>query len=333
MKKQQISATSIKLLSGKKIAVLGYGSQGTAQAKNLRDSGATPIIGLPAGSKSRKSARKDRFDIFSPQKAIEKADIIAVLIPDHKHKTLFDSLILETLSGKTLVFAHGLSIHFGLAKPPSDCDIVLVAPHGPGVRLREKYLAGEPFTAFVGVGNDHSGNAAKTARANAEAIGCPRKYQFQSSFRDEAVGDIFGEQAVLCGGLVGLMESGFETLVKKGFTEEAAYLECIYQIDLIVDLIKKFGPAGMFERISVTAASGSLAEKDSLFGPDFRKKLDKLFKEIESGEFAKRLEKDSASNMPDFKRQLSKSRKSRLQRAHEALSEKLRRRSPGSGRR
>jgi ketol-acid reductoisomerase len=208
-----------------------------------------------------------------------------------------------------------------------------VAPHGPGLRLREKYLAGEPFTAFVGVGNDPSGRAVKTARAYAEAIGCPREYQFESTFRDEAIGDIFGEQAVLCGGLVGLLESGFDTLVKKGLSEEASYLECIYQIDLIVDLIKKFGPAGMFERISVTAAFGSLKEKNSLFDREFKKKLENLYDEIKSGRFAGDLERDSINNMSKYKKLLSENRNSKLQKAQEELARKLRRRARGEGRR
>jgi len=333
MAKTVISKSSARLLKSKRIAVLGFGSQGAAQAKNLRDSGFAPLIGLPSKSKSRRAAKKERFEIAMPLKAIESSDIIAVLIPDHKHKTLFDSIPPAILSGKTLIFAHGLSIHFGLVKPPHDCDTALVAPHGPGLRLREKYLAGEPFTAFVGVGNNASGKAVKIARAYAEAIGCPRKYQFESSFRDEAIGDIFGEQAVLCGGLVGLMESGFDTLVKKGFSEEAAYLECIYQIDLIVDLIKKFGPAGMFERISVTAAYGSQKEKKALFGRDFKKRLENLYREIKGGSFAAELERDSRNNMIEYKKLLSENRNSRLQKAHEELSRKLRRRARGGDRR
>jgi ketol-acid reductoisomerase len=333
MAKTTITSSSAELLARKKIAVLGFGSQGSAQAGNLRDSGFTPLIGLLSGSKSRKAAKKERFEITTPFKAMESADIIAVLLPDHKHKALFDSVPASALSGKTLVFAHGLSIHFGLVKPPPDCDTALVAPHGPGLRLREKYLAGEPFTAFVGVGNDPSERAAKTARAYAEAIGCPRKYQFESNFKDEAIGDIFGEQAVLCGGLVGLMETGFDTLVKKGLSEEAAYLECIYQIDLIVDLIKKFGPAGMFERISVTAAFGSLKEKNSLFDRDFKKKLENLYGEIKGGLFAEELERDSKSNMLKYKKLLSENRNSKLQKAHEELARKLRRRARGEGRR
>jgi ketol-acid reductoisomerase len=332
MVKTKITIPSAKLLARNTIGILGFGSQGSAQASNLRDSGFTPVIGLPSGSKSRKAANRDRFEITAPLKAIELADIIAVLIPDHKHKALFDSVSPSVLTGKTLVFAHGLSIHFGLVKPPSDCDTVLVAPHGPGLRLREKYLAGEPFTAFVGIGNNASGKAAKTARAYAEAIGCPRKYQFESNFGDEAIGDIFGEQAVLCGGLVSLMESGFDTLVKKGLSEEAAYLECIYQIDLIVDLIKKFGPAGMFERISVTAAFGSLKEKNSLFDMDFKEKLENLYDEIQGGRFAAELERDSKNNMIRYKKLLTENRNSKLQNAHEELTRKLKRRARGEGR-
>jgi ketol-acid reductoisomerase len=315
------------------IAVLGYGSQGSAQAQNLRDSGFDPIIGLPANSKSRIYAKKDRFGITRPINAISKSDLIAVLLPDHKHKSLFDSLPSSALSGKTLVFAHGLSVHFGLVKPPRDCDVILVAPHGPGLRIREKYLSGEPFTAFVGIGNDASGRAGGTARAYAEAIGCPRKYQFASTFRDEAVGDIFGEQAVLCGGLVGLLESGFDTLVQKGFSAEAAYLECIHQIDLIVDLVKEYGPAGMFQRISVTAAYGSLGKKDKLFGRDFKKKLDELYADIESGKFAVHLAKDSDNRMESLGKLLLKSGNSDLQKAHERLRRKLTRQSRRSGRR
>ncbi|UCE65924.1 MAG: ketol-acid reductoisomerase [Candidatus Zixiibacteriota bacterium] len=333
MKKNRITITSRKILANKKIAVLGYGSQGSAQAKNLRDSGFTPVIGLPSKSRSRIFALKDRFEILSPLKAIAKADMTAILIPDHKHKALFDSMAPSVLSGKTLVFAHGLSIHFGLVKPPPDCDVILVAPHGPGLRLREKYLTGEPFTAFVGIANKSSRKASEIAPAYAEAIGCPRRLQFESTFRNEAIGDIFGEQAVLCGGLVGLMESGFETLVRKGLSEEAAYLECIYQIDLIVDLIKEFGPAGMFERISATAAFGSLNRKDSLFGADFKKKLISLYGEIEGGKFADNLDNDSRDDMTRYKKLLSESRNSKLQKAHEDLANKLRRRSPSSGRR
>jgi len=246
-----------------------------------------------------------------------------VLIPDHKQKDLFDGVADSRLSGKTLIFAHGLSVAFELFSPPVDCDVLLVAPHGPGLRIREKYLANDPFTAFVGVHSNYSGNAGQVASAYAIAIGCPAESQFETSFKEEAIGDIFGEQTVLCGGLVGLMESGFETLVKKGLSPESAYLECIYQIDLIVDLIKKYGPAGMFKRISVTAAYGSLTQKDELFNSDYKNKLQSLYKKIESGKFSDALIKEYKKKMKRFDKLLNKSVESPLQKAHDKLPSKL----------
>lgn len=326
MKKQKISQSSLKLLGNKSVAILGYGSQGAAQALNLRDSGIVPAIGLPLKSRSRKAAKKDGFSITTSEEAIEQSDLIAVLVPDHNQGELLAPLSTSgALSEKALVFAHGMSIAFGLVKPPPDCDTILVAPHGPGLRLREKYLSGEPFTSFVGVDNDSSGKAGAIARAYAEAIGCPPEYQFDSTFRDEAIGDIFGEQAVLCGGLVGLMESGFELLVKKGLSEEAAYLECVYQLDLIVDMIKKYGPAGMFDRISITAAFGSLRKKDKLFGAEYKKSLLETYNEIESGKFVNELHKDYKNGMKKLKRFLEDSRKSKLQIAHDTISKKFKR--------
>ncbi len=275
-------------LKSKRVSILGYGSQGRAQALNLGDSGILPLIGLPSASKSRKAARKDGFTVTTPERAVRKSEIIAILIPDHKHKELFDGLCrLQILSGKALIFAHGLSIAFGLVKPPPDCDVILIAPHGPGLRLREDYLDGDSFTAFRAIENDHSGGALRIACAYATAIGCPETNLFPSTFKEEAMGDIFGEQAVLCGGLVGLMESGFDTLVKNGHSEESAYLECIYQLDLLIDLVKQFGPAGMFERISKTAAFGSLKNKDFLFDSEFKRMMETLYDRDSKGKICR----------------------------------------------
>ena len=332
MVKRKMSKTKLKPLIGERIAVLGYGSQGRAQAMNLKDSGLKPIIGLPSKSNSRIKAKADKFEINTPSRAINGADIIVLLIPDHKHKELFDSLKPNVFDGKVIVFAHGFSVAFGLIDPPKSCDTVLVAPHGPGIRIREKYIAGESFTSFVGVGNNFSGEAGQIAKAYATAIGCPVSSQFTTSFRDEAVGDVFGEQAVLCGGLVGLLETGFETLVKKGLSPEAAYLECIYQIDLIVDLIKKFGPGGMFDRISVTAAYGSLKQKNKLFDSSYREKLSKLYGNIESGKFAKNLLGEYKKGMGDFNKMISKSKSSEFQKAHDKLQIKLKPNSQNSDR-
>ncbi len=321
--KKQNDITAIKFLKKFRVAVIGFGSQGMAQALNLRDSGITPIIGLLPKSGSRIAARKAGFEIFISLKAVENADIIVILIPDHKHKELFDTLTSEISGSKTFIFAHGLSVAFGLVILPKSCDIILVAPHGPGLRLREMYEDRRPFTAFWAVENDASGHAQKIARSYAAAIGCPRANLFKSTFRDEAVGDIFGEQAVLCGGLAGLIESGFETLVRHGLSPESAYLECAYQLDLIVDLIKKSGPAGMLEKISKTAAYGSLRNKSKLFDWEMARKMEKLYLEIESGNFARDLVAKNSRSMEGLKASLASYRHSPLQIAYKRLAKKL----------
>ncbi len=333
MRRKKTIKRGLDLLRNKSVAVLGYGSQGRAQALNIRDSGIVPLIGLPSGSKSRRAAARDGFAIATPRRAIKRSDIIAVLIPDHKHKELFDGFRkLQILSDKALVFAHGFSIAFGLVKTPPDCDVILIAPLCPGLRLREDYLDGKPFTAFRGIDNDHSGKALQIAAAYATAIGCPENNLFPSTFKEEAIGDIFGEQAVLCGGLVGLMESGFDTLIKKGHSRESAYLECIYQLDLLIDLVKQFGPAGMFERISKTAAFGSLKRKEFLFDSGFRQKMEALYDEIQKGRFAKMLSRESKKEMGGLFKMLNASRNSSLQRTHDSLSRRLKSRRRDSGR-
>jgi ketol-acid reductoisomerase len=314
--------SSTGFLKKRRIAILGFGSQGRAQSLNLRDSGLSPIIGLLPKSKSIAAARKAGFKVFRTPRAILKADIISVLIPDHRHKELFDSIDPADLDGRAFIFAHGLSVAFGLVKLPPSCDVILVAPHGPGVRLRELYLADRPFTCFRAVANDASGQAGKIARAYAAAIGCPPSNLFGSSFRDEAIGDIFGEQAVLCGGLTGLMEAGFETLVRHGLSPESAYLECIGQLDLLVDLIKKFGPAGMFERISKTAAFGSLRSKSILFDRGMKHKMESLYRQIESGGFARALVAENRKEMKNLESALKNYRGTLLQKTHDKINKR-----------
>ena len=319
----KIGKKMIEFLQGRKIAILGYGSQGKAQALNLRDSGIEPLIGLPAKSRSAKEAKKNGFHVTTARKAVFLSDVIAVLIPDHKHRELFNSIPASGLSGKTLIFAHGLSVAFGLVRPPVDCDVIMVAPHGPGVRLRERYMTGEFFTAFAGVKQDYSGKAWPIARSYAAAIGCPPANLFESTLEDEAIGDIFGEQAVLCGGLVGLLETGFSTLVKKGHSPESAYLECVYQLDLIIDLIKRYGTAGMFERISKTAAFGSLSVKDKLFDSAFSGKMERLYNEIKSGKFAQKLARENENSLANLKSMLSAVKGSPLQKTQAAVFRRL----------
>ncbi len=312
---------SLKYLKGKTVSILGYGSQGRAQALNLRDSGLKVIIGLPPKSKDIKSALKDGFKVFSPENTVKNGDIISVLAPDHKHKELYEQSIQGNISsGKTLVFAHAFSIHFKLIKPPEYIDVVLVAPHGPGELVRKLFLEGKGVTSFIAVEKDYSGKALDKALAYAKGIGSTRVGAILTSFEDEAIGDLFGEQTVLCGGLSELLKSGFETLVESGLSPENAYLECVYQLDLIVELIKKYGIAGMFSRISQTAEFGSYISGKKVIN---RKQMKNILSEIKNGNFARKWMKEYESGMKNY-RQMKKSWKNHLlQKTRERLNKLL----------
>jgi ketol-acid reductoisomerase len=291
---------SLKYLKGKTISILGYGSQGRAQALNLRDSGLKVVIGLPKGNKDIKSALKDGFKVYAPEKAVKIGDVIPVLAPDHIHKELYEKSIRENLSpGKTLVFAHAYSIYFKLIKPPEDIDVILVAPHGPGELVRKLFLEGKGVTSFIAVEKDCSGEAFKNALAYAKGIGSTKAGAILTTFRDEAIGDLFGEQAVLCGGLSELLKSGFETLVDSGMSPENAYLECVHQLDLIVELIKKYGIAGMFKKISRTAEFGSYVSGKSVID---KNEMKRILSRIKNGDFAKRWMKEYESGMKNYKK-------------------------------
>ncbi len=275
------------------IAVLGYGSQGRAMALNLRDSGYNVIIGLRRNSKSRAIARVDGHSrIVSVREAAAQADVICFAFPDHRHGRVFREQIAESLSvGATLWFLAGMSIHFRLVEPPYDCDVILIAPHAPGVTVRQHYLTGQVFSAFSAVYRDRSGRADRTILKLARAIGIPRFSLVSTSFEAEAIGDLFGEQAVLCGGMAALIKSGFEVLVENGLDPDHAYLEVAHQLDLIIDLIKRFGIEGMLQRISVVARLGSVETGPRLIDDSVKKRMQQVFNEIESGRFARRLDR------------------------------------------
>ena len=283
----------VNLLKSLQIAIIGYGSQGRAQALNLRDSGFHPVIGLPVKSHSRKIARKDGFIVTTSAKAVKNADLISILIPDHKHKELFENDLYRVCKKRqTFIFAHSLSVHFKLINQPSGVNFILVAPHGPGVRLRERFLAGKSVLAFIGRTEISTKKSLKLAAAYAKAIGCAGKGLIETSFESEAIGDIFGEQAILCGGLSALLKAGFKTLIKAGISPENAYIECVYQLDLIVDLIKKHGIGGMYDKISTTAAFGSLMIEDEIINDKSKQSMDSLMRKIKSGKFSRELIKD-----------------------------------------
>ena len=281
-----IRTASLRPLRGKRIAVLGYGAQGRAQALNLRDAGCAPMVGLPPSSRARAFARRDGFSVMMPDAAVRDADIILVLAPDQVHGTLYEREIAPHLRiGQALVFAHASSVHFGLVQPPRGVDVVLVAPLGPGQRLRELRGRSDGVACFIAVAQDASGRAWTIARALARGIGCIPPAAIATTFADEAVGDLFGEQAVLCGGLGALLEAGVETLVARGLSPANAYLECVYQLDLIVDLIKSDGLAGMYARISPTAAYGARIAGPRVVTSATRQALIRLLRDVETGRF------------------------------------------------
>lgn len=309
---------SLRHLKGKTISILGYGNQGKAQALNLRDSGLEVIIGLPGNNKDGKLALKDGFKVYTPEKAVKIGDIISVLAPDHMHKELYEKSIKKNLAPrKTLVFAHAYSIYFQLVKPPKFIDVILVAPHGPGELLRKLYLKKKGMTSFVAVENDYSKNGLNKALAYAKGIGSTRAGAILTTFKDEAIGDLFGEQAVLCGGLSELLKSGFETLVESGLSPENAYFECVHQIDLIVELIKKYGIAGMFERISQTAEFGSYISGKRVID---KKGMSKILSDIKKRDFVRTWMRESESKMRDYKRMKRDWKNHLLQKTWEKLS-------------
>jgi ketol-acid reductoisomerase len=284
-----IRKSSLSALRGKKIAVVGYGSQGRAQALNLRDSGLRPTIGLHSKSRSRAIARRDGMVVRTPAVTANEADIIFLLAPDHLHGEIFKNELKGNLhSGQLLVFAHASSIHFGLVRPPAGLDVVLLAPLGPGKRLRELRGRRDGLACFIAIDQDYSGKAREIVLALARAIGCIPAGAIETTFAEEAVGDLFGEQAVLCGGLSALLQAGVETLVRHGAKPENAYLECVYQLDLIVDLIKTEGLRGMFEQISATAAYGAKVAGPMIVSAQVRKAMDRIHRNVRSGEFMRR---------------------------------------------
>jgi ketol-acid reductoisomerase len=291
----------LRYLKRKVIAILGYGNQGRAQALNLRDSGLNVIVGLPKGSKSRPKVREDGFDLYPTSQAVRLADVISLLAPDHLHQRIYRREIKPNLSpGKTLLFACGLSVHFKLIVPPDFVDVIMVAPHAPGEVMRNLYLDGKGVPCFIAIKQDTSGDAKNRALAYAKAIGCARAGAFETTFEHEAVGDLFGEQAVLCGGVSELLKVGFEVLVKAGLPPENAYLECVHQLDYIVNTVKAHGIAGMFDRISRTAEYGSYLSGKRVIDKQTKERMTRILKEIQDGSFVRAWLKECETGMKNY---------------------------------
>ncbi|GAA4299176.1 ketol-acid reductoisomerase [Anaerocolumna aminovalerica] len=279
---------NLSLLEGKTVAVIGYGSQGHAHALNAKESGVNVIIGLYEGSSSWKKAEAAGFQVYTAAEAAKRADIIMILINDEKQAKLYKESIEPNLeAGNVLMFAHGFSIHFGQIIPPADVDVIMIAPKGPGHTVRSQYIEGQGVPCLIAVHQDASGKAHDIGLAYALAIGGARAGVLQTTFREETETDLFGEQAVLCGGVTQLMKAGFEVLVEAGYEPESAYFECIHEMKLIVDLINESGFAGMRYSISNTAEYGDYITGPKIITEDTKNAMRQVLKDIQEGVFAR----------------------------------------------
>ncbi|MCH5265463.1 MAG: ketol-acid reductoisomerase [Lachnospiraceae bacterium] len=295
---------NLSALDGQTIAVIGYGSQGHAHALNAKESGCHVIIGLYEGSKSWKRAQEQGFEVYTAAEAAKKADIIMILINDEKQASLYKESIEPNLeAGNMLMFAHGFNIHFNQIVPPSDVDVTMIAPKGPGHTVRSEYQAGKGVPCLIAVHQDATGKAQEKALAYALAIGGARAGVLETTFRTETETDLFGEQAVLCGGVCALMQAGFETLCEAGYDPRNAYFECIHEMKLIVDLIYQSGFAGMRYSISNTAEYGDYVTGPKIITEDTKKAMKKILSDIQDGSFAKEflLDMSAAGGQAHFK--------------------------------
>ncbi len=278
----------LKVLKGKTLAVLGFGSQGHAHALNLKESGAKVIIGLYPGSKSRKVAEDYGFKVYDTAEAVKKADVIMVALPDTKQPAAFKKDIEPNLAkGKTLLFSHGFSIHFKTIVPPKDINVIMVAPKGPGHIVRRQFTEGKGVPAIIAVYQNPGKDAKKIALAWAKGVGGTRGGVIETTFKEETETDLFGEQTVLCGGASALVQAGFETLVEAGYAPEMAYFECLHELKLIVDLMNEAGIAGMRFSISETAKWGDVTVGPKIIDASVKKRMKAALKDIQAGKFAK----------------------------------------------
>ena len=286
----------LQKLNGKTVAIIGYGSQGHAHALNLKDSGVNVVVGLYEGSKSWAKAEAQGLKVMTSDQAAKAADIIMILINDEKQAKLYkESIDPYMTEGKTLAFAHGFNIHFGCIKPPKNVNVIMIAPKGPGHTVRSEYQAGKGVPCLVAVEQDATGDALDIALAYALGIGGARAGVLETTFRTETETDLFGEQAVLCGGVCALMQAGYETLVEAGYDPRNAYFECIHEMKLIVDLIYQSGFAGMRYSISNTAEYGDYITGPKIITEDTKKAMKQILKDIQDGSFAKEFLLDMSS--------------------------------------
>ena len=293
--------TNLQLLKGKKVAVIGYGSQGHAHALNLHESGIDVVVGLYEGSKSVNKAKDAGLEVLSVKEAAKVADIIMILVPDEKQAKLYKEEIAPNLNaGNALVFAHGFNIHYNQIIPPADVDVFMVAPKGPGHMVRRTYTEGSGVPCLIAVYQNPTGNARELALAYANGIGGARAGVLETTFKDETETDLFGEQAVLCGGCTALIKAGFETLVEAGYAPENAYFECLHEMKLIVDLLYQGGMSMMRYSISDTAEYGDYVVGNRIVTDETKKEMKKVLSEIQDGTFARNWLTENMVGRPHF---------------------------------
>ena len=294
-----------RALKGARIAILGYGSQGRAHALNLNDSGFDVVVGVRKGGAGWKQAKKAGLKVAEPNEAVQGADLVAILIPDTSQKEFYQSIKKQLKSGATLLFAHGFNVHFKQVKPRKDLDVVLIAPKGPGDLVRRQYQEGAGVPCLLAVAQDASGKAHAKALAYAHGIGGTRGGVIETTFAEETETDLFGEQAVLCGGATELVVKGFETLVEAGYQPEVAYYECLHELKLIVDLLYEGGLAKMHQFISETAKYGDLTRGPRIVNERVKNEMRKVLKEVQNGKFARQWIKENATGKAQYQKLLN----------------------------
>ena len=313
-----------ELLKAKTVAVIGYGSQGHAHAQNMRESGVNVIIGLYEGSKSAEVAKADGFEVYTTAEAVKKADFVMFLLNAAQQAAVYKKDIAPNLTaGMTLAFAHGFNIHYGQIVVPKDVNVVMIAPKGPGHTVRSQYTLGQGVPCLVAVENDATGDAHDLALSYAHAIGGARAGILETTFREETETDLFGEQAVLCGGVCALMKAGFETLVEAGYKPENAYFECIHEMKLIVDLIFKKGFSFMRYSISDTAEYGDYTVGPRVITEETKKEMKKVLDEIQNGAFARNWILENQAGRPFFNARRKQEAESQMEQVGKELREKM----------
>jgi ketol-acid reductoisomerase len=291
----------LSLLNGKTLAIIGYGSQGHAQAQNLRDSGLNVIIAELEGTVNWKLAKEHGFSPQSAEKASEKADFIHILLPDEYQARIYrDAIQKNIVSGNTLVFSHGFNIHYEQIVPPEDTDVIMIAPKGPGHLVRRMYEEGKGVPSLIAIYRDASGRAKDNALAYAKGIGATRAGVLETTFKEETETDLFGEQAVLCGGVTALIQTGFETLVEAGYQPEIAYFECMHEMKLIVDLLNEGGMSLMRYSVSNTAEFGDYTRGPRVISDEVKAEMKRILKEVQTGEFAREWILENQANRPVY---------------------------------